>query len=241
MEINKENLVGEIVASNYQTATVFKKYGIDFCCNGNRSIENACKGQDIDSTILIEELKEVDAKVQADHDYESWNIGFLSDYIYNNHHRYVERKIPEIKGHLDKICQVHGDNHPELFEIRNLFSDSANELTMHMKKEEIILFPYFRKLVEALESGDPILSGQFKSAESPIAVMHKEHDNEGERFRRINQLTNNYTIPEDACGTYQVTFSLLKEFEEDLHKHIHLENNILFSKALKIEKELSLK
>lgn len=239
MEIKSKNNIGTIVALNYQTAAVFKKYGIDFCCNGNRSIKDACDSKNIDSKILIKELDEVNNQAISDHDYVSWDIGFLSDYIYNNHHKYVEKKIPEIKGYLDKLCKVHGNNHPELFEIQKLFSDGANELTVHMKKEEIILFPYFHKLAKALEFKDHTFSSQLKSIENPIAVMHKEHDNEGERFRKIRKLTNNYTIPNDACGTYQVTFSLLKEFEEDLHKHIHLENNILFSKALKIEKELS--
>ncbi|MEZ5024710.1 MAG: iron-sulfur cluster repair di-iron protein [Chitinophagales bacterium] len=212
---------------------------MDFCCNGNQKVlENACEEKSFDIKTLIDELKEVNSQKRIDHDYISWDINFLSDYIYNNHHKYVEKKIPEIKGYLDKLCKVHGSNHPELFEIQKLFSDGANELTMHMKKEEIILFPYFHKLAKALEFKDHTFSSQLKSIENPIAVMHKEHDNEGERFRKIRKLTNDYTLPNDACGTYKVTFSLLKEFEEDLHKHIHLENNILFVKALKIEGEL---
>lgn len=235
MEINNKTLISSIVAENYKTATIFKTYGIDFCCNGNRSIENVCQTHDISEKILINKLIKCFETETDTNDYQSWDIGFLSDYIYNKHHKYVENKIPEIKQYLNKICQVHGASHSELFEIRTLFSESADDLTAHMKKEELLLFPYFKKLAN---TNTAVSSPQFDSVKSPIAMMHQEHDNEGHRFRKISELSNNYTPPQDACNTYKVTFSLLQEFEEDLHKHIHLENNILFKKGVELEQTL---
>lgn len=238
MNITTQTLVSDIVAENYTTAEIFKKHNIDFCCNGNRSIDVVCTAQSIDSTELIKQLNETFNLKKDAHDYQSWDLSFLSDYIYNTHHKYVERKIPEIKSYLDKICQVHGNQHPELHDINALFVESANDLTTHMKKEELILFPYFKKLSDSNTNESQPVSRQFQTVESPIAMMHKEHDDEGERFRKIEALSNNYVPPEHACNTYKVTFAMLKEFQEDLHKHIHLENNILFKKAIAKEQSL---
>lgn len=239
MRIDKETLVSDIVAMNYKHATIFKKYNIDFCCNGNRSINTVCKTNTIDVDTLLAELETNYAIEKDTNTYHTWGIDFLSDYICNNHHKYVETKIPEIKHYLDKISKVHGENHPELYQIQKLFHESANELTTHMKKEELILFPYFKKLAKA-DRGDKMISiVSFTSVENPIAMMHEEHDNEGHRFRKISELSNHYTPPKDACTTYKVAFSMLLEFEEDLHKHIHLENNILFRKAIEIENNLN--
>ena len=238
MIINNKTIVGSIVAENYKSAEIFKSYGIDFCCRGNRSIETICEENTIDEDALIDSL-ETCFKTETDtNDYQSWEIDFLSDYIYNKHHKYIESKVPEIKQYLDKLCKVHGIQHQELFEIYKLFTESANELTTHMKKEELILFPYFKKLAEATRNNTSVSSSQFDSVMSPITMMHEEHDNEGVRFRKIAELSNGYSPPLDACNTYKVTYSLLQEFEEDLHKHIHLENNILFKKGIELEQNL---
>jgi regulator of cell morphogenesis and NO signaling len=238
-EILEQMTIGEIVAENYRAATVFKKHKIDFCCNGNRSIEEACRAKDLS---IWELTKELDAVLKPGNestiDYDSWPLDLLADYIEKKHHRYVEGRIPEIKPFLDKLCKVHGDRHPELFEIKKHFFASADELTKHMKKEELILFPHIRKMVAAKAGGTKAEQPQFISVKNPIAMMMNEHDNEGERFRQIAGLTNDYNPPADACNTYRVTFALLQEFENDLHLHIHLENNILFKKAVEMEKEM---
>ncbi|MCT4699912.1 iron-sulfur cluster repair di-iron protein [Tenacibaculum haliotis] len=238
MDINNQTLVSNIVAKNYKAANIFKSYGIDFCCNGNRSIETVCDVNNVNKNTLIKQIVNCFKTETDTNDYKSWDIDFLSDYIYNKHHKYIENKTPEIKQYLDKLCSVHGEKHPELFEINTLFSESANDLTIHMKKEELILFPYFKKLALASRNSSTISSTQFDSVKSPIKMMHKEHDNEGLRFRKIAALSTNYTPPKDGCSTYKVTFSLLQEFEEDLHKHIHLENNILFKKGIDLEQTL---
>lgn len=170
-------------------------------------------------------------------DYKSWPLDLLIDYIEKKHHRYVEEKIPVLRQFLDKLCNVHAERHPELYKINELFTASANELATHMKKEELILFPFVRKMVSATKSKNPIEAPHFGTVENPITMMMQEHDNEGERFRQIAELTNNYNPPADACNTYRVTFAMLDEFEKDLHLHIHLENNILFPKAIKLEQQ----
>ncbi len=170
-------------------------------------------------------------------DYKSWPLDLLAEYIEKTHHRYVEEKIPVIRQFLDKLCSVHGERHPELFKINELFRASAGELASHMKKEELMLFPFVKRMVKAKLDNEAIQSPQFGTVENPIAMMMEEHDTEGERFREIAELTNNYTPPADACNTYKVTFAMLDEFEKDLHLHIHLENNILFPNAVKLEKQ----
>lgn len=231
--------IGEIVADNYKTAQVFKSHKIDFCCKGNRSVLEVAEKNKLDANLLLKELQSVQQQTHGDQiDFTAWPLDLLADYIEKKHHRYVETQIPILKQYLSKLCRVHGERHPELLEITQHFNTSAGELTKHMKKEELIVFPAIRKMVRAKQTGtalDPIPVGTIKN---PIQMMMQEHENEGERFRVIEKLSDNYTPPADACNTYRVTFSLLQEFEEDLHQHIHLENNLLFPKAEILEKEL---
>lgn len=239
MNLLQDQIIGELVAQDYRAASVFKKYGIDFCCQGNRTINDACENKSIDASIVLKDLEEIaQANKGSAIDYQTWPLDLLTDYIEKKHHRYVEEKSQEIKPYLDKICEVHGDRHPELFEINALFNASVGVLTQHMKKEELILFPYICKMVKVKQKGTKIDTSDFGGIENPIRMMEEEHTIEGDRFRKIEELSNHYTPPQDACNTYRVTIALLKEFEEDLHLHIHLENNILFPKAIKLEREL---
>lgn len=237
---DSEKQIGQFVAEDYRTAAVFSKYKIDFCCNGGRTINEACEKKGIDSNVLLDELKQVlNEKRGETIDYKSWPLDLLIDYIEKKHHRYVEAKIPVLRQFLDKLCRVHGDRHPELLKINELFTASAGELAAHMKKEELILFPFVKKMVNATLQQGAIQAPGFGTVENPIAMMMQEHDNEGERFRQIAELTNDYNPPADACNTYRVTFAMLDEFEKDLHLHIHLENNILFPKAIKLEEQFA--
>ncbi|HMZ46437.1 MAG TPA: iron-sulfur cluster repair di-iron protein [Chitinophagaceae bacterium] len=239
MHISEESIVGELVAKDYRTAAVFKQNKIDFCCNGNRTITNACEQKKIDSKQLIEQLIEATTTNTTNNsEFNSWPIDLLADYIEKKHHRYVETKIKEIMPFLHKVVRVHGERHPELAEVEGLFVECAEELTEHMQKEEMVLFPFIREMVEAKHNGTNVKSA-FGTIQNPIGMMMHEHDAEGERFRKIAALTNNYNPPIDACSTYRVTFSLLKEFEDDLHLHIHLENNILFPKSIQLETQFS--
>lgn len=240
MEVLEKITIGEYVAKDFRTAAIFSKYGIDFCCKGNRTIQEACDKKDIDTNQLMEQLNTVLlTKNDNELDFKSWPLDLLADYIEKRHHRYVEEKTPMLLHFLDKLCKVHGESHPELFEINELFKASAGELAQHMKKEELILFPFVKKMVKATLTDNLIEQPHFGTVKNPIAMMMQEHDTEGERFRKIALLSNNYAPPADACTTYRVAFAMLEEFEQDLHKHIHLENNILFPKAMVLEKEFS--
>ena len=238
MQVSKESIIGEIVTANYKYAQVFKNVGIDFCCNGNRTIEQACEKKGIEATDILQKLQKLDVVNNSITHYNSWPLDLLADYIVKKHHRFVVQKTLEIQPYLNKIVKVHGGQHPELAEVEALFNASAGELAQHMKKEELVLFPYVAKLVQAQET-HTIATAHFGTVLNPIQMMMSEHDAEGERFRKIAALTDNYTPPADACNTYIVTFGLLREFEEDLHMHIHLENNILFPKAIELEKQMN--
>ncbi len=233
---NMSKPIGEFVADDFRTAAVFSNYGIDFCCKGHRTVEEVCNKNGVNPDELLSKLDAIlESKGNNAIDYKSWPLDLLADYIEKTHHRYVEEKTPVLRQFLDKLCKVHGGNHPELFKINELFTGCAGELAAHMKKEELILFPFIKKMVKATLDGQAIEAPHFGTVENPIAMMMEEHENEGERFRKIALITNNYTPPADACNTYKVTYAMLDEFEKDLHLHIHLENNILFPEAAKLE------
>jgi regulator of cell morphogenesis and NO signaling len=238
MENLKNKTIGSFVAEDFRTAAVFSKYRIDFCCKGNRTVTEVCEKQSIDADTLLENVLQVlQSENSGNIDFNSWPLDLLADYIEKTHHRYVQEKTNVLLPFLDKLCKVHGAAHPELFRINELFIGCAGELSQHMKKEELVLFPFVKRMVKTKESDGILSQPSFGTVSNPIAMMMHEHDNEGERFREIAELTNNYIPPADACTTYKVTFAMLKEFEEDLHKHIHLENNILFPKAVILEKD----
>jgi len=232
----QEKTIGQMVAEDFRAAAVFRKYKIDFCCKGNRTIEEACDNKKVTPEEIYEDLDALNQAKAGDIDFNSWPLDLLADYVEKTHHRYVEENSTVLLQYLNKLCKVHGDRHPELFEINKLFTESAQELAAHMKKEELILFPFIKRMVAAKQNGEELPKPHFGTVENPVAMMKHEHTTEGERFQKIAELTNNYQFPEDACGTYQVTFRMLEDFEQDLHKHIHLENNILFPKAIELEK-----
>ncbi len=232
--------IGEIVATDFRTAAIFSKYNIDFCCKGNRTLEEACKNKNTKPDEINIELNQISNSIKSqDIDYNSWSLDFLSDYIINIHHKYIVEKTPILNQYITKLCKVHGANHPELFEINELFKQISINLATHMQKEELVLFPYIKSMINAKSNKLANTSPHFKTITNPITIMEEEHTAEGERIAKISELTKNYMPPEDACTTYKVTFQMLKDFQEDLHRHIHLENNILFPKAILIEKSFN--
>ncbi len=236
MNLIENKTVAEVVAENIKTAHVFKKHGIDFCCGGGITIEKACKRNHADYSILKKELEDIDAIVSKAYDYNSWDLSFLIDHIQNVHHTYVEENIPLLVQYANKVAKVHGHHYAEVVKIDKLFAEVANELTMHMKKEELILFPYIKQMVKAEKEGTPPTKSHFGTVKNPIQLMEDEHENAGNIFKEIARLSNNYTPPENACNTFRALYAKLEEFEQDLHQHIHLENNILFPKAIQLEK-----
>jgi len=234
--LTQEKTIGDFVAENFRTAEVFKKHHIDFCCKGGRTVEEACENKKVNPEQIYQELEEVANRKSEDIDFNAWPLDLLADYVEKTHHRYVEEKTAMLIPYLNKLCKVHGERHPELFQINELFLGSAQDLAAHMKKEELILFPFIRQMMTAKQNGEALPQPRFGTVENPVAMMKDEHEAEGERFVKIAELTNDYQFPADACGTYQVTFRMLEDFQNDLHKHIHLENNILFPKAIALEK-----
>ena len=239
MENLRNKTVGEIVKLDFRAADVFSSYGIDFCCGGKISVADACAANGTDESRVISELEALQYRTGATaHDFDSWNIGFLTDYIINTHHQYVSKAIPQILPLAQKVAEVHGANHREVIRICELFQQLANELQMHMQKEEMVLFPYIKKLVEAESAGGCLDGGCFGSIASPISVMEQEHETAGIILKQLYSQSGGYTAPEDACNTFRVLYGKLKEFEDDLHIHIHLENNILFPKSIELEQAL---
>ena len=239
MENISNNSVGDIVRLNFKTAQLFERNNIDFCCGGEISLSEACEKSNVDINKLMPEIEALMQVSDPDSKYiEGLPLDALCDYIVKRHHSYVNETIPFLQQKLDKLCDVHGQAHSELFQIKALFDEAAGNLTMHMIKEELILFPHIEKMVKHKNAGsnDPLKSGD---VQNPIKQMEHEHEIEGERFRKIAGLTNQYTMPSDGCNTYSVSYQTLGEFEQDLHRHIHIENNILFKKALELEIELA--
>ena len=229
-----EETLGEIAVKDLRKAEIFKKYGIDFCCGGKKTVKEACAEKGLDVTKVEQELQQVD-KVQLTKGvpYDAWPIDFLADYIVNTHHSYVKKSIPDLLTYTKKIMQVHGGSHPELMEVYKLTKSVADELTEHMVSEETILFPYVKELVKA--DKNTVLNQETIGS---IAEMEAEHDAVGRMLERIRLITKDYTLPADSCASYALTFKLLQDFEDDLFLHIHLENNILFPKMIKLQDSL---
>jgi len=225
--------VSKIVAQNYRAARVFTMYGIDFCCNGGISLEEACQRQGADLSTVIKEV-EAALALPGEVDYGGMGLVDLIQHIEQVHHSYVRDTVPSLVNYLAKLCRVHGERHGELFEVQALFEQSAVDLLQHLGKEEQILFPYIQALVASREGQFELSTPHFGHLQNPITMMEAEHEEEGRRFRRMSELTNGFRPPRDACQTYTVAFAVLEEFEADLHKHIHLENNILFPRALEM-------
>ena len=227
--------VGDIVAFDFRTASVFEQFGIDFCCGGRRSLADACRIASADEEAVIRALGELAPDVPGADNVTEWPLGRLVDHIVATHHAYIRSALAAIAAYLTKLETVHGARHPELRQIEDVFGRLSHELGLHLMKEEQILFPYVRDLEELPVAGGGAVVSPFGSVANPIRMMEHEHDEAGEALRQIRALTNDYTAPADGCTTYQVCMQELKRFELDLHRHIHLENNVLFPRAVALE------
>jgi regulator of cell morphogenesis and NO signaling len=214
--------VAQLAISQPGAVSVFTRYDIDYCCGGHRTLEDACRRKGLDPEKIEAEIMQSERTGSQVLRPENWSASFLADYIVQNHHTYVRKSIPEIQQLLDKVCEAHGTDLVELIEIRKAFLDLAEELMQHMEKEETILFPAIRK---SDLSQNPLPASALRA---PVGVMEREHAIAGDLIKQIRALSDNYTAPEYACPTFQVTYQKLQEFDTDLMQHIHLENNVLF-------------
>lgn len=236
----KDETLGEIATKDLRKAQVFKKFGLDFCCGGKKTVREACAEKGLDVTKVEQELQYADQMpASRPIPYSDWSLDFLADYVVNTHHSYVKKTLPDISTYAAKVRSVHGDQHPELLRIHQLVEEIKTELTSHMAKEEKVLFPYIKALVAAENKTAPLQAAHFGTVQNPINMMEMEHEMVGKNLEEIRALSNNYTLPADGCASYSLLYKMLDEFEDDLHLHIHLENNILFPKALEMEKTLN--
>ena len=223
--------LAQIVSENHKAATVFEKYDLDFCCKGKRSLQAACEERDLPAETIAQELDI--ALNRGEHNIVDFNklpLATLADYIVSVHHHYTRQALPQIFFYLQKVSSKHGERHYELYEIFEKFSELKAEMEMHMQKEEQVLFPRIKQLETAAQRGQQDAT----RLQMPINVMEDEHEHAGNLLKEIRELSNNYNPPPDACTTYRLSFAALKAFEEDLHQHIHLENNILFPRAIQL-------
>jgi regulator of cell morphogenesis and NO signaling len=227
--------VGEVVAGDCRAADVFEKYGIDFCCGGQVGLAKACQEKGIELGTLLSELDQL-AQEPADRsqNFGSWELPFLADYIVNTHHAYLRENTGSIAAYTQKIAQVHGAGHPEVIKIARIFYKMAADLKQHLTEEEEQLFPAIRSIVELKKAGGAGQAGQLEALRSSLATLTHDHDEIGAAIHAIRELADDYRVPLDVCNTFAVTYQKLKEFEDDLHKHVHLENNILFLKAARL-------
>lgn len=227
--------IGTFVTEDYRTAAVFERHGIDFCCGGQVTLAEACKEKGLDSGQILREIETTrNEPAKRSENYAAWELPFLADYIVNTHHVWLKENDPLITAYTRKIAEVHGANHPEVFEIATLFEKIATEMDAHLQEEEEVFFPAVKRAATAQKAGQTPAPKDREVIKVSLARLGREHEEIGDAIHRVRHLAKDYAIPADVCNTFMVTYQKLQEFEEDLHKHVHLENNILFPKAAQL-------
>ncbi len=234
MQLHENDTVRELLTANPAAARVFEKFGIDYCCGGEKSLAEACSSAKVNMQELAAALDKPAAR-NDERDWQKASLTELAAYIVTKHHGFTREEIRRLTPLLAKVIGVHGGNHEELHEIRTLFAELAQEMTMHMMKEEHMLFPYIEELEAAVNRGLCPARPMFGTVQNPVRMMMMEHDSSGQVLHKIRELTSGYAPPADACVSYQTLYKALQEFEGDMHQHIHLENNILFPRAVELE------
>ncbi|MDD2899461.1 MAG: iron-sulfur cluster repair di-iron protein [Desulfuromonadaceae bacterium] len=224
--------IGEIVAADYRTAKVFESHGIDFCCGGKVALSSICQEKAIDPDTLLREIEAIKSEqIDRSQNYTSWELPFLVDYIVNTHHAYLKENDVKIASYTRKIAEVHGVHHPEVLEIATIFQKIATDMAAHLIEEEDVFFPAVKRADAERKAGNAPSKEDSNVVKESLAKLSREHEEIGDAIHTIRHLSKDYEIPKDTCNTFMITYQKLKEFEDDLHKHVHLENNILFPKA----------
>jgi regulator of cell morphogenesis and NO signaling len=241
IDILKDSFITDIVRQDYRTASVFRKYDIDFCCGGKCPLGTICETKGLDFDKVRTELKNAVRTIRLSNtlQFDKWDIDFLTAYIINVHHRYLRESLPRIQDQLERFTKSHTKQYPYLSELLAQFANLYKEFFPHLDQEEEVLFPYIRQIAHAYQSKESYASLLVRTLRKPVEnVMQHEHGSVVKIIQQLRKLTTNYTPPEKACINHQVTFSLLKELDNDLVQHLYLENQILFPKAISMEKEL---
>ena len=235
MSATCEKTVRQLALENPAATVVFEKLHIDYCCGGGRTLEDACRAAGVPVERVIEALESAATAPVEERDWTTEPLSELLAHIQSTHHAYTREAIARIPALTAKVVGAHGANHPELRRIQAVFQGLADELTTHLMKEEMVLFPYVARMEEAVLAGEPVLPPPFGTVANPVRMMEHEHDSAGDALRELYTLSNGYTAPADGCISYQTLFRAMAEFEADLHQHIHLENNVLFPRAIALE------
>lgn len=238
MSVTAEKTVREVAVTMPGATRVFEKLGIDYCCGGNRTLEEACQAAHVSLDHVQESLAAAGESANELRDDRHWQakpLADLIDHIENAHHKYVRDACTRLGPLFDKVCSVHGKNHPELRLLRDMFDGLAHELATHLMKEEMVLFPYIARMEEAVTEKSRVIPPPFGTVRNPVAIMIHEHDDAGTVLQQLRQTSNAFTAPPDACASYRTLYQALADFEADLHQHIHLENNLLFPRAIEME------
>lgn len=239
MEVNAARTVRELAIEIPNANRTFEKLGIDYCCGGSRTLNDACQQAKVPLERVMNELEQASAfktgETPAAQEAASGTLDKLVEHIVGKHHVYVKQELPRLHQLLKKVVAVHGAAHPELAKIQEIFQGVSAELNSHLMKEEHILFPYIVALESAVCSGRPKPRPAFDTVSNPVHMMELEHNSAGAALKEIRALSSNYELPEGACFSYRTLYGALKDFETDLHQHIHLENNILFPRAIELE------
>lgn len=235
-----ERRLADIVQDDARAAAVLETHGLDFCCAGKRTLDEACLERGVAADAVAGDLAALGAP--TDHDRlppDLADLDRLTRYIIDTHHRYVRDTIPVVSRWLDRLVERHGDRHAELSEVRRLFATLAADMTSHMAKEETLLFPAIDELAREQRVGGQLPAGPFATILHPVRVMEDDHQQAGELLARLREVTHGYDVPPDGCATYRSCYAELTRFEHDLHRHVHLENHVLFPKALEVEQALA--
>jgi len=235
MNISSAKTVRELAVEIPNATRILEKFGIDYCCGGRRSLEEACGAARVPVEEVVKALETAASASTTQSVLPSGSLAELIDHIVKTHHKFTQEEILRLKALLEKVCSVHGPNHPELLTIRDTFLGLAQELTLHMMKEENVLFPYIVGVEKAVVQNGPVLPAPFGTVQNPVRMMMQEHDGAAEALREIREASHDFTVPKDGCISYQSLYQALPSLEADLHQHIHLENNILFPRAIEME------
>jgi regulator of cell morphogenesis and NO signaling len=239
MTVTSEKSVRELALENPASTRVFEKLGIDYCCGGKKSLEEACHAANLNLEQVLASIEQASQPALESQKEQNWHaepLAVLIEHIKKTHHRYTREVIARLGPLFEKVCSVHGERHPELLKVYEAFKGLARELDTHLMKEEMILFPYISKMEAAVGGKESLAPAPFGSVQNPVSMMEHEHDSAGNALRGIKHASNAYSAPADACISYQTLYQALAAFETDLHQHIHLENNVLFPRAVEMEK-----
>ena len=229
--------LADIVRSDIRASAVLDRYHLDYCCGGAMTLAQSCQQRGVDVDRVLGDL---DALNASEPDTPADDPVALMSHIISRHHSYVRESVPRIQYHLTKVVAAHGARHPELISVESEFSTVAGELTQHLVKEEVVLFPYIVSLCEAVREQGPVPPDMFGTIQNPIRMMEIEHDEAGRRMTTIREMTHNYAVPADACHTYRLVLGELDAFEKDLVRHVALEDHVLFPKAVRLEEQAEL-